>query len=181
MTYNKTKFDDVILIQPEVYGDERGYFFESFQYADFCKNICDTQFVLEFESRSKKNTLRGLHYQTNPKAQSKLVSVSYGKVLDIIVDIRKDSKTFGEHITIELSDENNTQVFIPKGFAHGFLALSDIAVMSYKLDDYYSADNYTGINIFDADLDIKLPIKTNKLCISDKDKILPSLKDAILF
>lgn len=181
MTYSKTKFDGVILIQPEVYTDGRGYFFESFQHDDFCKNVYDTQFVLEFESRSKINTLRGLHYQANPKAQSKLVSVSYGKVLDIIVDIRKESKTFGECLTIELSDKNNTQVFIPQGFAHGFLALSETAVMHYKLDAYYSAENYTGINIFDTNLGIKLPIETDKLCISNKDKILPSLNDAILF
>lgn len=181
MTYSKTKFKDVILIQPNVYKDDRGYFCESFRHDEFCKNVYDTKFVLEFESRSKQNTLRGLHYQANPKAQSKLVGVSYGKVLDIIVDIRKDSKTFGQYITIELSDKNNTQVFIPKGYAHGFLALSEVAVMSYKLDDYYSQENYTGVNIFDEDLNIQLPVKADELCISDKDKNLPQLKDAILF
>ncbi len=181
MIYSKTLFDDVIIIEPEVYSDERGYFFESFKHNELCKNIGNINFVLEFESKSKQNTLRGLHYQTNPSAQAKLVNVSYGKVLDIIVDIKKDSKTFGQYITIELSDENNKQVFIPNGYAHGFLALSETAVMHYKLDGYYSAEHYTGINIFDKDLNIQLPIDIKKLCISDKDKMLPSLKDAILF
>ena len=181
MTYTKTKFKDVILINPDIYSDDRGYFFESFKHNEFCTYVYNTNFVLEFESKSKKNTLRGLHYQTNPVAQSKLVSVSYGKVLDIIVDIKKNSDTFGQYLTVELSDENNTQVFIPKGYAHGFLVLSDTAVMHYKLDDYYSPNNYTGINIFDKELNINLPIEANKLCISDKDKELPSLDDAVLF
>ena len=181
MIYSKTLFDDVIVIEPEVYSDERGYFFESFKHNELCKNIGDISFVLEFESKSKQNTLRGLHYQTDPSAQAKLVNVSYGKVIDIIVDIKKDSKTFGQYITIELSDENNKQVFIPNGYAHGFLALSETAVMHYKLDGYYSAEHYTGINIFDKDLNIQLPVDIEKLCISEKDKMLPSLKDAILF
>ena len=182
MTYIKdSKFDDIILIQPNIYEDDRGYFFESFKLKEFYENICKLDVVLEFESKSKKNTLRGLHYQANPKAQSKLVSVSYGKVLDIIVDIKKSSSTFGEYITIELSDENNTQVFIPKGYAHGFLVLSDIAVMHYKLDDYYSPENYTGINIFDTSLNIQLPVEISKLEISLKDRELPFLNDAILF
>jgi len=182
MTYTKNiKFNDIILIQPDIYKDDRGYFFESFKLKEFCKNVYDLNVVLEFESKSKKNTLRGLHYQTNPNAQSKLVNVSYGKVLDIIVDIKKDSLTFGEYITIELSDENNTQVFIPKGYAHGFLVLSDIAVMHYKLNDYYSPENYTGINFFDTKLNIKLPVEFDNLEISPKDKELPFLDDAILF
>lgn len=181
MIYKKTLFDDVFIIEPEVYTDERGYFFESFKHNELCKNLGDINFVLEFESQSKLNTLRGLHYQTNSHAQTKLVNVSYGKVLDIIVDIRQNSKTFGQHITIELSDENNKQVFIPKGYAHGFLALSDIAVMHYKLDDYYSAKDYTGINIFDNDLNIELPIPINEILISDKDNALPFLSNAILF
>lgn len=181
MTYTKTKFDDVLVIQPDIYKDERGYFFESFKSEELCKNIGDINFVLEFESKSKKNTLRGLHYQKNPKGQSKLVHVSYGKVLDIIVDIKKDSPTLGEYVIIELSDENNTQVFIPQGYAHGFLALSDIAVMHYKLDDYYSPENYTGTNIFDKNLNIQLPVDSKNLCISEKDLNLPSFNDASLF
>lgn len=181
MTYKKTEFDDVIIIEPNVYSDERGYFYESFKYAEFAENVCDTQFVLEFESKSKKNTLRGLHYQYGEFSQSKLVNVSFGKVLDIIVDIRKDSANFGKYITIELSSENNRQVFIPKGYAHGFLALSEVAVMHYKLDDYYSAQHYTGLNVFDKTLNIKLPVKVEDLCISDKDEQLPMLNDAVLF
>lgn len=181
MIYSKTLFDDVVVIEPEIYSDERGYFFESFKHNELCENVGEINFVLEFESKSKRNTLRGLHYQINPSAQAKLVSVSYGKVLDIIVDIKKGSKTFGQYITIELSDENNKQVFIPSGYAHGFLALSETAVMHYKLDGYYSSQHYTGINIFDKDLNVQLPIEVEKICISDKDKMLPLLKDAILF
>lgn len=181
MTYTKTKLEGVVLIQPSVFRDERGYFFESFKEREFYDNIGNIRFVLEFESRSKYGTLRGLHYQTNPFAQSKLVSVSYGKVLDIIVDIRKESETFGKHITVELSDENNTQIFIPKGYAHGFLALSETAVMHYKLDDYYSPDNYTGIHVFDEKLNIELPLKKEDICMSQKDDELPILDNAILF
>lgn len=181
MTYKKTKFDDVIIIEPNVYSDERGYFYESFKQEEFSTNVCDIKFVLEFESKSKKNTLRGLHYQTGEFSQAKLVNVSFGKVLDIIVDIKKDSPTFGEYITIELSSANNRQVFIPRGYAHGFLALSDVAIMHYKLDDYYSPEHYTGLNVFDEKLDIQLPIQKKELCISDKDLQLPMLDVAILF
>lgn len=181
MTYKKTKFDDVIIIEPSVYSDERGYFYESFKQSEFSENVCDTRFVLEFESKSKKNTLRGLHYQVGEFAQSKLVNVSFGKVLDIIVDIKKNSPTFGEHIMIELSSENNLQVFIPKGYAHGFLTLSDVAVMHYKLDNYYSPEHYTGLNFFNHKLNIQLPINIEDLCISSKDQELPMLDSAILF
>ncbi len=182
MTINKTTLDGVVEITPSVFRDERGYFMESFRLDIMQKELNIAKpFVLEFESRSVKNTLRGLHYQIDPHAQSKLVSVSYGKVLDIIVDIRKSSKTFMQHICIELSDENNKQLYIPEGFAHGFLALSDTAVMHYKLDGYYNAESYTGINIFDEELNIELPIKKEHLVISQKDIELPSLSSAILF
>lgn len=181
MIYRKTKFDDVIIIEPTVLKDERGYFFESFKQKELDEIIGKKEFVLEFESKSKKNTLRGLHYQVGEFAQSKLVNVSYGKVLDIIVDMKKDSPTFGNYMTIELSDENNLRVFIPKGYAHGFLALSDITIMHYKLDEYYSPKHYTGINIFDAILAIDLPIKIEDVCISNKDKELPILENAVHF
>lgn len=181
MNYIKTKFDDVVIIEPSVYSDERGYFYESFKQEEFSREVCDIKFVLEFESKSKKNTLRGLHYQIGEFSQSKLVNVSYGKVLDIIVDIKKDSPTFGEYITIELSSDNNKQVFIPRGYAHGFLALSEVSVMHYKLDDYYSAEHYTGLNVFDEKLNIQLPIIKDELCISPKDELLPSLDEAVLF
>lgn len=182
MTINATLLSGVFEIIPSVFRDNRGYFTESFRLDVMQKELNLTKpFVLEFESRSVKNTLRGLHYQIDPHAQSKLVSVSYGKVLDIIVDIRKSSKTFMQHICIELSDENNKQLYIPEGFAHGFLALSDTAVMHYKLDGYYDAGSYTGINIFDKELNIELPIKKEHLVISQKDIELPSLSSAILF
>lgn len=182
MTINQTALEGVLEIIPSVFRDDRGYFMESFKLDIMQKELNIVKpFVLEFESRSVKNTIRGLHYQTEAHAQSKLVSVSYGKVLDIIVDIRKSSKTFMQYICIELSDENNKQVYIPKGYAHGFLALSDTAVMHYKLDDYYNAESYTGINIFDKELNIELPIERDKLIISQKDMELPALKDAVLF
>lgn len=181
MKFEKTRFEDVIIITPDVFEDDRGYFFESFKLTDFKENVCDVDFVLEFESKSKKNTLRGLHYQVDVAAQSKLVNVSYGRVLDIIVDMRKESKTFGEYITIELSSDNKKRVFIPRGYAHGFLALSDVAIMHYKLDDYYSPANYTGVNVFDEKLNISLPVSKEDLCISLKDQSLPMLDDAIKF
>lgn len=182
MTINPTLLSGVFEITPSVFRDERGYFTESFRVDIMQKELGLTKpFVLEFESRSVKNTLRGLHYQAEPHAQSKLVHVSYGKVLDIVVDIRKSSKTFMQHICVELSDENNKQLYIPEGFAHGFLALSDTAVMHYKLDGYYNAESYTGINVFDKELNIELPIKREHLVISQKDIELPSLGSAILF
>lgn len=182
MNFIPTKFDDIFIIEPSVYRDDRGYFTESFRTDILKENLkFNNNFVLEFESRSVKNTLRGLHYQTEPHAQAKLVHVSYGKVLDIVVDIRKSSKTFMQHICVELSDENNRQLFIPKGYAHGFLALSDLAVMNYKLDNYYNAESYTGLNFFDKELNIELPTKRDSLIISQKDIELPLLKNAILF
>lgn len=182
MLIERTLFSDVFEITPTVFTDERGYFMESFKFHEMENSLnIKKPFVLEFESRSEKNTLRGLHYQIEPYAQAKLVNVSYGKVLDIIVDIRQSSKTFMQYITIELSDENHKQVYIPKGYAHGFLVLSDVAVMHYKLDGYYQASAYTGLNIFDKNLNIQLPIKKELLLMSDKDKTLPTVNEAQLF
>ncbi len=182
MQVKSTEFLDIFEITPKVFKDERGYFAESFR-KDILEKELDQKldFVLEFESRSIKNTLRGLHYQIEPYAQSKLVSVSYGKVLDIVVDIRKSSKNFMKYIVVELSDKNNKQLFIPKGYAHGFLALSDIAVMHYKLDGYYEPSSYKGLNIFDKELNIQLPVKKELVLMSDKDQTLPTLKQAELF
>lgn len=181
MKFLKTKFEDVYIIEPNVLIDERGSFFESFKSNEFQKYIKDINFIFEFQSRSKKNTFRGFHYQTEPHAQSKLVNVCYGKVLDIIIDVKKNSKTFGEYMTVELSDKNNMQLFIPKGYAHGFIVLSDEAIMNYKLDAYYSPEYYTGINFEDKKLNIRLPIDKIDLLISPKDLNLPFLDDAILF
>jgi dTDP-4-dehydrorhamnose 3,5-epimerase len=182
MQIKPTDFPDVFEITPHIFKDERGSFAESFKL-NILEEVLNQklEFVLEFESRSIQNTLRGLHYQLEPYAQSKLVSVSYGKVLDIVVDIRKSSKTFMQYIVIELSDENNKQLFIPKGYAHGFLVLSDTAVMHYKLDGYYHPDSYTGLNVFDSSLNIQLPIKKELIVISHKDKTLPTLNEALLF
>lgn len=174
-----TQFDDVWIMRPTVYGDERGYFYESYQQEFIEEQVGKIDFVLEFQSYSNHNVVRGLHYQTNPFAQSKLVKVIQGKVIDIIVDIRKSSPSFGKHLAIELSDETHDSIFIPKGYAHGFIVLSDYAIMNYKLDNSYSPQHYTGINILDPQLNISF-IHEQPI-ISHKDAALPLLNDAQLF
>ncbi len=164
-----------------MHKDERGYFCESYKADEFLNNGIDTKFVLELQSKSEINTFRGLHYQIEPYAQAKLVSVVFGKVLDIIVDLRRGSDTFLKYITLELSEEIQPQVYIPKGYAHGFLVLSELVVMNYKLDNYYSPECYTGINVFDKTIGISLPIEQEKLVISEKDKKLPTVEKALVF
>ena len=174
-----TPFDDVWLMRPTIFKDERGYFFESYQQSFVEEQVGKIDFVLEFQSYSNHQVVRGLHYQTNPFAQSKLVKVIKGEVMDIIVDIRHSSPNFGKHIAIPLSDETQDSVFIPKGYAHGFIVLSEYAIMNYKLDNVYSPEHYTGINILDKSLDISL-IHEHPI-ISDKDRALPAFSDAKLF
>lgn len=182
MKVENTILDGVVALTPQVLKDTRGYFMESFRQDKAMELLgIESLFVLELESRSIKNTLRGLHYQLPPHDQSKLVSVSYGRVLDVVVDLRESSKDFKRHLLVELSDQNNKQLYVPKGFGHGFLVLSDIAVMHYKLDGYYEPSSYTGVNIFDQELDIKLPISQENAVISQKDLQLPLLNSAYLF
>ena len=182
MNFSKTDIPDIILCEPHLISDERGYFFESFKKEAFEKFIgSSVNFCQDNEAKSTKGVLRGLHYQLPPYAQSKLVRVISGKVLDIAVDIRKSSATFGQYVAMELSGENKRQLFIPAGFAHGYVVLSDVAIFSYKVDNYYNKDAERGIIFNDKELKIdwKLPLK--KLIISEKDKIQPTFKKADVF
>jgi dTDP-4-dehydrorhamnose 3,5-epimerase len=173
----RQEIEDVILITPSVYEDPRGYFFESFKKSLFEKEIGrKITFLQENASVSKKNVLRGLHFQKAQFAQSKLIKVSEGKILDVAVDIRPNSKTFGQHISIVLDSVSNSQLFIPRGFAHGFVALSDIARVEYKIDCIYSPENESGIIFDDPDLNIDWTVPGKDLIISNKDKELPTFK-----
>ena len=179
MKFTKTKIPDVILIEPKVFGDERGYFVETFRSDLFEQETgIKTTFIQDNESRSSHGVLRGLHYQLPPYAQSKLVRVIDGKVLDVTVDIRKNSPTFGQHTSAELSAENKHQLFIPRGFAHGFVVLSETAVFSYKVDNYYSPECDRGIQFDDPQLNIDWMIDEQQLQLSEKDKVQPLFKDA---
>ncbi|MCF6185294.1 MAG: dTDP-4-dehydrorhamnose 3,5-epimerase [Bacteroidales bacterium] len=179
MKFIKTEIPDLIIIEPVVYGDDRGYFFESFRKDEFEKYAGKINFVQENESKSGRGVLRGLHFQRPPYAQAKLVRVIRGEVLDVAVDIRKDSPTFGKYVSVILSGENKKQFFIPRGFAHGFVVLSDEAIFSYKVDNYYAPDYDDGILYNDADLNINWQIDENLIKLSEKDKnhILFSEKD----
>jgi dTDP-4-dehydrorhamnose 3,5-epimerase len=172
---------EVLLIEPIVHGDTRGYFVETFRQDLFTKEVGNITFFQDNESRSKMGTLRGLHYQLPPFAQSKLVRVVDGTVLDIAVDVRKNSPTFGKHVSVELSGENKRQLFIPRGFAHGFVVLSDTATFCYKVDNYYSKECDRGISYNDNALGIDWRLPVSQLLLSEKDKHLINLKDADLF
>ncbi|MCU7798962.1 MAG: dTDP-4-dehydrorhamnose 3,5-epimerase [gamma proteobacterium symbiont of Lucinoma myriamae] len=178
MIFTKTNIPEVILIEPKVFGDDRGYFVETFRNDLFAQETgVKTTFVQDNESRSSYGVLRGLHYQLPSHAQSKLVRVIEGKVLDIAVDIRKGSPTFGQHVTAELSAENKHQLFIPRGFAHGFIVLSQTALFAYKVDNYYSPECDRGIQFDDPQLNIDWVVERAKLQLSEKDKNQPLLKD----
>ena len=180
MKIKETHIPGLLVVEPQVYGDSRGYFFESFNAAKFAEQTgIDTQFVQDNESCSSYGVVRGLHMQLPPHAQAKLVRVVEGRVLDVAVDLRKDSPTFGKHFAIELTGENHLQVYIPKGFAHGFSVLSETAVFQYKCDGYYAPASEAAIAWDDPDLaiDWKLPIEDAVL--SDKDRNHPSLKEFI--
>ena len=159
MDFIKTEIDGVYIIKPKVIEDSRGYFFEAFSEKEFCENVREIKFVQENESLSKKNVIRGLHFQKASYSQSKLIRVVKGRVLDVAVDIRKGSPTFGKHIAVELSEENHLLVFIPRGFAHGFAVLSDEAIFQYKCDNYYAPAHEGAIAWYDPDLNIdwKIP------------------------
>lgn len=181
MNIIRTEINDVIIIEPKVFGDDRGYFFESFSQQKFIENICKTTFVQDNESKSKYGVIRGLHFQKPPFAQSKLVRVVQGKVLDVAVDIRQGSPTFGKHIAVELSAENKRQLFIPRGFAHGFAVLSDEVIFQYKCDNYYAPQAEGSVLWNDPALQIDWKIPQNEVILSEKDKESPLLKDAFYF
>jgi len=170
---------DVLLIEPIVHGDSRGYFMESFRQ-DLLNDFLgyEISFVQDNESKSSKGVLRGLHYQLPSSAQAKLVRVIEGKVLDVAVDIRQSSPTFGQYVSKELSSDNRHQIFIPRGFAHGFVVLSESAVFAYKVDNYYSPNDERGIAYHDKEIGIDWVLKSNELQLSDKDKSHPILSEA---
>ena len=173
----KTDIEGVVILQPRVFEDARGYFFESYSKRDFDKMVREIDFVQDNESKSSYGVVRGLHYQKWPFSQSKLVRVHSGKVLDVAVDIRKGSPTYGKSVAVELSGENRRMLFIPRGFAHGFSVLSEEAVFQYKCDDFYHPESEGGIACDDPDLDIDWGIPADKMVLSEKDKNRPQLKD----
>ncbi len=173
----KTKIDGVVIIEPKVFCDARGYFFESFSQREFEEKVRKINFVQDNESLSSYGVMRGLHFQRPPFAQSKLVRCVKGRVLDVAVDIRKGSPTYGQHVAVELSEENHRQFFVPRGFAHGFVVLSETAVFQYKCDNFYAPEADGGINIKDDTLDIDWQIQIEKAILSEKDLKHVSLKD----
>ena len=181
MEYIETKIKGVFIIEPKVFQDARGYFMEAWKQAEFDEHIGRTVFIQDNESKSSFGVLRGLHYQKGDASQAKLVRVIKGKVLDVAVDIRKSSPTFGQHVMVELSEENKRQFFIPRGFAHGFLVLSDEAIFTYKVDNPYAPQCDAGIRWNDPDLGIEWPIDPAKVLTSEKDLKQPLLKDAEVF
>jgi len=174
----KTKIPDLLIIKPTVFEDERGYFFESYNENKFCKNGLDLAFVQDNESKSSYGVIRGLHYQLAPYSQTKLVRVIEGNVLDIAVDLRKNSPTYGQWSGIELSADNKIQFLIPKGFAHGFSVLSESATFIYKCDNLYNPEAERGISYNDPFLNINWRVESNKAIISPKDKVFPNFKKA---
>ena len=181
MKFKKTSIDGVYVIEPRVFNDARGYFFETWKKSEFEANIGPVEFVQDNESKSSFGVLRGLHYQKGEFSQAKLVRVIKGKVLDVAVDIRKSSPTFGQYEMVELSDENKRQFFIPRGFAHGFLVLSDEAIFTYKVDNIYAPQAEAGIRWNDPDVGIQWPIDLEKVMTSEKDLKQPFLRDAEVF
>jgi len=176
MKFIKTVIPDVVIIEPKVHGDERGYFVETFR-ADKLEEFLgyEIKFCQDNESKSSRGVLRGLHYQLQPAAQTKLVRVIKGKVLDIAVDIRKGSPTFGKHVSVELSEKNKKQLLIPRGFAHGFVVLENDTIFAYKVDNYYSPENDRGIAFDDEVLGIDWIVPKEELILSAKDKVQPKL------
>ena len=174
----ETPIPGVLVLEPRIFGDSRGYFFESFSRREFVQKVMETEFVQDNESRSSYGVIRGLHFQKPPFAQSKLVRVVEGAVLDVAVDIRRGSPTFGRHVAVELSGENHRQVFIPRGFAHGFSVLSESVVFQYKCDNFYAPDSEGALAWNDPDLGIDWRIPPEKAILSDKDRRHPRLKDA---
>lgn len=174
----ETEIQGLLIIEPDVYGDSRGYFFESFNKRRFEEQTgVSVDFVQDNESRSVYGVVRGLHFQKPPHAQAKLVRVVSGRVLDVAVDLREDSPTYGRHVAVELSGENHRQVFIPKGFAHGFSVLSEDAVFQYKCDDYYAPETEGAVAWDDPDLEIDWQIPADDMILSEKDKKHPRLAD----
>lgn len=182
MDYKKTEIEGVYIIQPKVFKDNRGYFMETFRQSDFDAGIGrHVEFIQDNESKSSRGVLRGLHYQKGEASQAKLVRVIKGCVVDVAVDIRRSSKTFGRYVMVELSEENKTQFFIPRGFAHGFLVLSDEAIFTYKVDNAYAPQQEASIRYDDPDIAIEWPMDMSEVITSEKDMNARWLRDAETF
>lgn len=174
----RTSVEGVVIIEPRIFPDSRGYFFESFSERDFCRQVRAVRFVQDNESRSSYGVVRGLHFQKPPYAQGKLVRVVKGVVLDVAVDIRRGSPTFGKHVAVELSGDNHRQLFVPRGFAHGFAVLSDDAIFQYKCDNFYAPQSEAALAWDDPDLGIDWRVPAESVLLSDKDRHHCRLKDA---
>ena len=177
MNFIKTKIDGVYIVEPKIFNDARGYFFESYNENAFIQNGIPNRFIQDNQSKSSYGVIRGLHMQLPPYSQAKLVRVLHGKVLDVAVDVRKNSPTFGQHVAVELSAENQRQLFIPRDFLHGFSVLSDIAVFAYKVDNVYNKESEFGIRYDDPEININWGVPANKIITSDKDRIANTLQD----
>lgn len=175
----ETKIKGVYIIEPRVFNDARGYFFESFSQREFDEKVGEVRFVQDNESKSTRGVLRGLHFQKPPFSQAKLVRCVKGRVLDVAVDLRKDSPTYGQYVAAELTEDNHLQFFIPKGFAHGFAVLSEEAIFQYKCDEYYHPESEGGISILDESLAIDWKMDLSEAILSDKDKKHPLMKDFV--
>ena len=181
MDYQKTDIEGVYIIEPRVFNDARGYFMEAWKQSEFNDHVGSVNFIQDNESKSSYGVLRGLHYQKGDASQAKLVRVIKGRVVDVAVDIRRSSPTFGRHVMVELSEENKRQFFIPRGFAHGFLVLSDEAIFTYKVDNPYAPQSEAGIRWDDPDLAIEWPIDPSQVITSEKDLQQPLLRDIEVF
>lgn len=179
MNVIKTDIEGLVVLEPRVFGDSRGYFFESFNARTFEEAVGNVNFVQDNESKSSYGVVRGLHFQKPPHAQAKLVRVVKGKVMDVAVDLRKGSPTFGKYVAVELSEDNHRQVFIPRGFAHGFSVLSDEVIFQYKCDNYYAPESEGAVAWDDPDLAIDWRVPADKVLLSEKDKKHPFLKDIL--
>ena len=173
----KTGIEGLLILEPRIFQDARGYFFESFSEREFVEKVCNTRFVQDNESKSSYGVVRGLHFQRPPYAQSKLVRVVEGRVLDVAVDIRRGSPTFGRYVAVELSAENHRQLFIPRGFAHGFVVTSDYAEFAYKCDDFYHPEDEGGLIWNDPDVAVAWP-EVGEILLSEKDKKNPTLAES---
>lgn len=179
MNVVKTSIDGVVIIEPRIFEDERGYFYESFSQREFEEKVCNTVFVQDNQSKSTYGVIRGLHFQRPPYAQSKLVRCVSGKVLDVVVDIRKNSPTFGKFVAVELSGENHRQLFIPRGFAHGYAVLSDEAVFQYKCDNFYNKESEGAIAWNDPEINIDWLLPADKVVLSAKDRMNKKLSESV--
>lgn len=174
----KTDIEGVVIIEPHIFRDDRGYFYESFSQREFEEKVCRTTFVQDNQSKSSYGVLRGLHFQKPPYCQNKLVRCIKGAVLDVAVDLRKGSPTFGKHVAVELTEENHRQLFVPRGFAHGFAVLSEEAVFQYKCDNFYNKESEGAIAWDDPELAIDWRIPADKALLSEKDKLNKGIKEA---